>query len=71
LRFSAAPKQSFNGDGLAVSYLGNIHATKETTMKLTAITRSAFATDHDEWVSYSHWGMFPVRQKSSGSRGEA
>jgi hypothetical protein len=28
-------------------------------MTLTIVaSRSAF--DHDEWISYSHWGMFPV-----------
>jgi hypothetical protein len=38
-------------------------------MKLTVIaSRAAFAVDHDEWISYSHWGMFPVRPKSSNSR---
>jgi len=72
LHFSATPKQSFNGDGLVVSYLRNVHTTKETTMKLTVIaSRSALAIDHDEWISLSHWGMFPVRRKSSISRGEA
>ncbi|MGY4310852.1 hypothetical protein ACVWW1_000155 [Bradyrhizobium sp. JR3.5] len=24
---------------------------------------TAFATDHGEWISCSHWGMFPVRRK--------
>jgi hypothetical protein len=24
---------------------------------------TAFATDHDKWISCSHWGMFPVRRK--------
>jgi hypothetical protein len=32
---------------------------------------SAFGIDHDQWVSYSHWGMFPVTRKTSNSRGEA
>jgi hypothetical protein len=31
-------------------------------------SRSAFTVDHDEWISYSHWGLFPVRRKSSNSR---
>jgi hypothetical protein len=22
-------------------------------------------SDHDEWISYSHWGMFPLERKSS------
>jgi hypothetical protein len=25
-------------------------------------------TDHDEWISYSHWGMFPLERKSSNWR---
>jgi hypothetical protein len=38
-------------------------------MKLT-VTASypAFVIDHDEWISCSHWGIFPVRRKSSKSR---
>jgi hypothetical protein len=40
-------------------------------MKLTIIaSRSAFAIDHDEWISCSHWGMFPVSRKPSNSFGE-
>jgi hypothetical protein len=31
----------------------------------------AFAIDHDQWISYSHWGMFPVIRKTSNSPGEA
>jgi hypothetical protein len=68
----ATPKQDFNGDGVGVSYLKNVRTTKETTMKLTVIaSRSEFAIDHDEWISCSHWGMFPVPRKTSNSRGEA
>jgi hypothetical protein len=68
--FSLA-KQTFSGDGLLVSYPGNGRTTKEATMKLTAIaSRSAFTIDHDEWISCSHWGMFPVGGKVSYSRGE-
>jgi hypothetical protein len=30
-------------------------------MKPTVVaSRLAFAFDHNKWVSYSHWGMFPV-----------
>jgi hypothetical protein len=37
-------------------------------MKFTGTTSSfALAIDQDEWVSCSHWGMFPVRQDSSRS----
>jgi hypothetical protein len=27
-------------------------------------SKSASAIDHDEWISCSHWGMFPVRRKT-------
>jgi hypothetical protein len=58
--------------GLVVSYLGNIRTTEEATMTLTVIaSRSPFAIDHFEWISCSHWGMFPVRRKTSNSCGEA
>jgi hypothetical protein len=41
-------------------------------MKSTVIaSRSAFAIDHNEWISCSHWGMFPLPRKISNSRGEA
>jgi hypothetical protein len=40
-------------------------------MKLTVIASyPAFIIDHDEWISYSHWGMFSVPRKSSNSRDE-
>jgi hypothetical protein len=58
---SAAPKRSFNGDGLVVPYLKNVRTTEETTMKSTVVaSRFASAFDHNKWVSCSHWGMFPV-----------
>jgi hypothetical protein len=61
-----SPKDIFNGDGSVVPYLNNIRTTKETTVKQTATALSpAFAIDHDEWISYSHWGMFPLGRKSS------
>jgi hypothetical protein len=47
-------KESFNGDGAVVSYL-NIICTKGADDM----------SDHDEWISYSHWGMFTVECKSS------
>jgi hypothetical protein len=41
-------------------------------MNLTAIASyAALVIDHDEWISCSHWGMFPVRRKASNSHGEA
>jgi hypothetical protein len=41
-------------------------------MKLTVIaSRSALAIDHEQRISCSHWGMFPVPRKASNSRGEA
>jgi hypothetical protein len=38
---------------------------------MTVESNSAFTFDRNKWVSCSHWGMFPVRRKSSNSRGEA
>jgi hypothetical protein len=26
-------------------------------------------SDHDEWISYSHWGMFTLERKFSGQIG--
>jgi hypothetical protein len=41
-------------------------------MKSTVIgLHSAFVIDRDEWISCSHWGMFPVRRKSANPGGEA
>jgi hypothetical protein len=52
-----ALKKAFNGDHAVVSYLHNVRTTKEATVNQQR--------DHDEWISYSHWGMFPVERKSS------
>jgi hypothetical protein len=38
---------------------------------MAVAARFAFTFDHEKWISYSHWGMFPVRRKSSNPRGEA
>jgi hypothetical protein len=52
--------------------LRNVRTIKERTMKLTVVASCfAFTFDHNKWISYSHWGMFPVRRKSSNSRGDA
>ena len=57
---------------LVVSYLENVRTTQEATMMLTVISsRSAFALYHVEWISCSHWGMFPVRRKTPNPCGEA
>jgi hypothetical protein len=59
-------KDIFNGDGSVDPYLNNIRTPKETTMKHTATaSASAFVIDHDEWISYSHWGMFALGRNSS------
>lgn len=36
-------------------------------MTVTA-SRSASAIKHHEWISCSHWGMFPVLRKTRASR---
>ena len=65
-----ARAQELDGGGLRVPYLTDVR-TKETIMKLTVVApRAAFAFDGDQWVSYSHWGMFPVRRDSQDSHGE-
>jgi hypothetical protein len=61
LAAATALKEGFNGDRAAVSYLNNIGTAKETTMDKEADGMS----EHDEWTSYSHWGMFPLERKSS------
>jgi hypothetical protein len=53
-------KGNFNGDGAVVSYLNNVRTTKETDV--VQIVNDAQGaddmSDHDEWISYSQWGMF-------------
>jgi len=60
LGVSIALKESFNGDGAVVSYLSNVH-NKGDNHEQGADDMS----DHDEWITYSHWGMFPLKRKSS------
>jgi hypothetical protein len=31
---------------------------------------SALTFDRDKWISCSHWGLFPLPEKSSEKRGE-
>jgi hypothetical protein len=52
LQNAAAPKSKtqFNGAGGLPTYIN--------------FTQGADAmSDHDEWMSYSHWGMFPTHGK--------
>ena len=51
-------KKGFNGDGAVVSYLGTICTKGADDM-----------SDHDEWISYSHWGMFTLEPKFPGQIG--
>jgi hypothetical protein len=44
---------SLNGDGAVVSYLGIICTKGADDL-----------SEHDEWISYSHWGMFTLERKS-------
>jgi hypothetical protein len=41
-------------------YLRSARTMKETTMMVVA-PGSTFTINRDEWISYSHWGMFPVK----------
>src|SRR3984893_3973409 len=60
-------EENFNGDGAVVSYLSDVRTTKETDV--VQIVNDAQGaddmSDHDEWISYSHWGMFTLGRKSS------
>jgi hypothetical protein len=61
------PKVIFNGERLRVSYLMNVRAAKETIMTVIA-SGPASAVNQTEWISCSHWGMFPVRRKTRVAR---
>ena len=60
-------EENFNGDGAVVTYLNNVRTTKETDV--VQIVNDAQGvedmSDHDKWISYSHWGMFTLERKSS------
>jgi hypothetical protein len=69
--FLTALNQGFNGDGSFALYVRSVRLTMETTMQSTpATSRSAFSLDNREWISCSHWGLFPVPAKSLETRGE-
>lgn len=61
------PKAIFNGERLVVSYLTIVRTAKETIMTVIA-SGSASAVNQTEWISCSHWGMFPVRRKTRVAR---
>jgi len=50
-----------------VSYLNNVRTTKAlTVVQIVNDTQAADdMSDHEEWISYSHWGMFTLERKSS------
>jgi hypothetical protein len=40
---------------------GSLRAARQSMSSDQADTQGADdMSDHDEWVSYSHWGMFPA-----------
>jgi hypothetical protein len=54
-------KESFNGNGAVVAYFRNY----PTVVRIMNDTQGANnMSDHDEWTSYSHWGMFSLGLKS-------
>jgi hypothetical protein len=65
--FSIALKESFSSHGTVVSYLSNVRTTKAlTVVQIANDTQAADdMSDHEEWISYSHWGMFTLERKSS------
>jgi hypothetical protein len=62
-------EECFNGDGAVVCYLHTVRTTKDTdVVRIVNDTEGADAmSDHDEWISYSHWGMFTLERESSQS----
>jgi hypothetical protein len=52
LRSAAAPKSKtqFNGAGGLPTYISFTQGADDMT-------------EHDKWISYSHWGMFPTNGK--------
>jgi hypothetical protein len=60
LAFSVVLKESFNGDGAVVPYLNNVCTTTGNHDQ-----GADDMSDHHEWISYSHWGMFPLERRSS------
>ena len=61
LVFSIALKGSFNGEDAVASYLNNVRATKADNHEQGADDMSV----HEEWISCSHWGMFPLERNPS------
>jgi hypothetical protein len=57
-------KQIFNCDGPLASYLVIVRTTKELAMAVIA-SEHEFAIN-SEWISCSHWGLFPVRHATCG-----
>jgi hypothetical protein len=60
-------EEIFNGHGAVVSYLNNVRTTKKTDVVQIVIDAQGAddMSDHNEWISYSHWGMFTLGRKSS------
>jgi hypothetical protein len=52
LQSAGAPKSEleFNGAGGSLTYISFTPGADDMS-------------DHEEWMSYSHWGMFPTRGK--------
>jgi hypothetical protein len=61
------PKGIFNGERFVVSYLMIVRTAKETIMAVIA-SGPASAVNQTQWISCSHWGMFPVRRKTRVAR---
>ena len=60
-------EENVNGDSTVAPYLNTVRRTKETdVVQIVNDTQGAdHMSDHDEWISYSHWGMFTLGRKSS------
>jgi hypothetical protein len=60
-------EEDFNGERVIAHHLNIVRTTRETDV--VQIVNDGYGADdmndHDEWVSYSHWGMFTPERKFS------
>jgi hypothetical protein len=60
-------EEDFNGERAVAHHLNIVRTTGETDVVLIANDKYGAddMCDYDEWISYSHWGMFTLERKSS------
>ena len=58
-------KRNFNCDDLVVAYFRTVRTMKERVMAVIA-SEPECRIDDDASISCSHWGLFPLRQRTRG-----